>query len=185
MTLRDDGTLDVREQELLDLWSTFCQDRYAATFIPPGVESADEFSNWLSRFWKGEETIRETRAKASAIWSRRDLGLYSWERELLQLWGQYAAQDGATDFVRVGLNAAHRFADWLANREPESRAHVEELDLSVRAFNLLRSRDMRFIDQVDLDRLGDPVGEKVKAEIAEKLGRWRGDDGTAGVPSRL
>jgi len=146
---------------------------------------ADEFSNWLSRFWKSEETIRETRAKALAHWSRGDLGLYSWERDLIQLWGQYSAQDGAADFVQVGLNAAHRFADWLANREPESRAHVEELDLSVRAFNLLRSRDMRFIDQVDLGLLGDPLGAKVKAEIAEKLGRWRGDDGTAGVPSRL
>jgi len=36
MTLRDGGTLDVREQELLYLWTTFCQDRHAATFIPPG-----------------------------------------------------------------------------------------------------------------------------------------------------
>jgi hypothetical protein len=62
------------------------------------------------------------------------------------------------DGRRLGPNAAHGFADWLSNREPKCRARVEELDLSMRAFNLLRSRDVPFIDQVDLDRLGDPLG---------------------------
>jgi hypothetical protein len=56
------------------------------------------------------------------------------------------------------------------------------MDLSVRAFNRLRSHDMRFVDQIDLDALDEPNGRKVRDEIAEKLRRWRGDDGAAGAP---
>jgi|SRR5216684_2112787 len=185
MTLRLDGTLDPREQELLHFWCEFCQDRHAASFMSPTVGLADEFASWLSKQWSTEQIERQARADAASWWQRRDLGLFSWDSDLLDLWTQYSREHGSTDFVQPDVNAAHRFADWLANREPESRVRVEELDLSVRAFNLLRSRDVRFVDQIDLERLGDPLARKVKVEIAEKLGRLRGDDGTAGVPARL
>src|SRR5260370_15269954 len=113
------------------------------------------------------------RENAAVFWTRRDLGLFSWERDLLASWAQYSIEYRSTDFARPAFNAANGFAGWLADRGPESRARVEELDLSVRAFNLLRSRDVRFVDQIDLDRLDDPLGGKVKAEIADKLRRWR------------
>jgi len=71
------------------------------------------------------------------------------------------------------------------DRESESRVRLEELDLSVRALNSLRSQAVLFVDQIDLDRLERALAPKVKAEIAEKLRRWRGDEGTAGVPARL
>ncbi len=87
--------------------------------------------------------------------------------------------------MRPGPNASYEFGTWLANREPESHTRIEELDLSVGAFNLLRARDVRFVDQIDLGRLDDHLGRNVKAEIADKLRRWRGDDGAAGVPARL
>ena len=183
MTLREDGTLDPREQELLHFWREFCQDRYAASFMSPTVELADEFAGWLSKRWSMEEIERQARDDAASWWQKRDLGLFSWERDLLDLWTRYSSDHGSTDFVLPGVNAAHHFADWLADGEPASHVRVEELDLSVRAFNLLRSRDVRFVDQIDLERLDDPLGRKVKAEIAEKLRRWRGDEGPAGGPA--
>ncbi len=185
MTLREDGTLDPREQELLHFWGEFCQDRWAASFMSPTVELADEFAVWLSKHWSTEEIERQARGDAASWWQKRDLGLFSLERDLLDLWTRYSSELGSTDFVRPGVNGAHRFADWLADREPESRVRVEELDLSVRAINSLRSRDVRFVDQIDLDRLDDALGRTVKAEITEKLRRRRGDDGAAGVPARL
>lgn len=186
MTLRDDGTLEVREQELIYAWREFCQSWQAATFIAPSVELADEFARWLATRWGSPSDMEnQIRDNAAAWWRRREFGLFSWERGLLDSWMRFSNDDRATDFAVVGPNSAHAFGTWLANREPPSRTRVEDLDLSLRAYNILRSRDMRFVDQIDLNRLDDPLGQKVRTEIADKLRRWRGDDGPAGVPARL
>jgi len=185
MTLHDDGTLDPRELELLFLWGTFCQSWYAASFMDPTVGMADEFSRWLAKQWSSQEAEQKMRGEATVSWQKRDLGLLSWERELLDFWERFSNEGSSLDFVRVSPTAGYEFATWLSNQEPASRTRLEELDLSVRAFNLLRSRDIRFVDQIDLDRLDDHLGKKVKAEIAEKLRKWRGDDGAAGMPARL
>jgi hypothetical protein len=144
----------------------------------------DEFSRWLATQWAAEEAQHGMQDAASIWWQTRDLGLFSWERDLLESWARFSLEVHATDFVPAGPNASYEFATWLANREPESRTRIEELDLSVRAFNLLRAQAVRFVDQIDVDRLDDPLGGKLKSEIAEKLRRWRGGDGPAGVPAR-
>lgn len=77
---------------------------------------------------------------------------------------------------------------------------MEELDLSARAYNMLKSRDIDFVDQIDLDalraayepvdgragfqdiELDDPLRQKVRAEIGDKLRKWRGDSNGAGSP---
>jgi hypothetical protein len=184
MTPRDDGTLEGREHELLYLWREFCQERYAASFVTPTVELVDEFSRWIGKYWATKEMEREMREKVTIWWQKRDLGLTSGERALLDSWTQFSNEDRSMDFARVNPNSGYEFATWLANREPASRTRVEQLDLSVRAFNILRSRDVRFIDQIDVHALDDPNGRRVRAEIAEKLRRWRGDSGEAGAPVR-
>ena len=68
---------------------------------------------------------------------------------------------------------------------------VEELDLSVRAYNVLKADDIDFIEDVQayLDRARHPLSRRnpnlrrVEAEITERLRRWRGDPGGAGVPA--
>jgi hypothetical protein len=45
---------------------------------------------------------------------------------------------------------------------------------------VLEHADLR--DLIDVDALDDPNGRRVRAEIAEKLRRWRGDAGEAGAP---
>jgi hypothetical protein len=184
MTLREDGTLDPREQELLHFWGQFCQDWWAASFMSPTVELVDEFVRWLAAQWATEKAQHRMRHAASTWWQTRDLGLFSWERDLLESWARFSLEVHSTDFVPAGPNASYEFATWLASHEPQSRTRLEELDLSIRAFNLLRARDVRFVDQIDLDRLDDPLGAKVKPEIAAKLRRWRDDGGAAGVPTR-
>jgi hypothetical protein len=79
---------------------------------------------------------------------------------------------------------------------------VEDLDLSARAYNTLKTRGVDFIDQIDLDalkaayeppggvaglqdiELDDPLRRKVRTEIAEKLRKWRDDSGEAPSPIR-
>jgi hypothetical protein len=178
MSPRADGTLEDPDWELLYLWSTFCHDWSAASFMSPTAELADGFANWLIK----NPVTDETR-KSSAAWrTKQDLGLFSFERDLLDSWTWFSTAEGSENLIDVSPNAVQRFADWLANQEPESRIRVEEMDLSMRAFNLLRSRDVRFIDQIDLDLLDDLHGRRVRAEIAEKLRRWRGDSGDTGAP---
>ena len=184
MTRRDDSTLEGREHELLYLWREFCQDRYAVSSMAPTVELADEFSSWIGNQGATEETERELREKVTTWWQNRDLGLISGERDLLDSWTQFSNEGRSTDFARVNPHSSYEFATWLADRSPASRTRVEELDLSVRAFNLLRSRGARFVDQIDLDALDDPSGRRVRTEIAEKMRRWRGDSGEAGAPVR-
>jgi hypothetical protein len=179
MTLHDNGTLEDRAQELLYFWHEFCLDRYAPSVMSPTVELVDEFTGWIGNQWATQEMERENRELVTIWWQKRDLGLFSWERELLDAWAQFSNEDRSMDFVRVNPSTGYEFATWLANQEPASRTRVEDLDLSVRAFNLLRSLDVRFVDQIDLDTLDDPKGRRVRAEIAEKLRRWRGDDGAA------
>ena len=68
---------------------------------------------------------------------------------------------------------------------------VEELDLSVRAYNVLKADDIDFIEDVQayLDRARHPLSRqnpnlrRVEAEITDRLRRWRGDSGEAGVPA--
>lgn len=182
MSLLEGDAPDIRELELLMLWREFSQASYAASFMGHTALMADEFAAWLA----SSPRVEELRQDAAMWWQKRGLGLFSWERDLLKDWSEFSMQAGSMEFfLRVGPISAHDFADWLANREPKSRTRLEELDLSVRAYNLLRSRDVRFVDQIDLSRLDDPLGQKVKGEVAEKLRGWRGDDGTAGVPARL
>ncbi len=145
MTLREDGTLDQGEQELLNFWGEFCQDRHAASFMSPTMELVDEFARWLGKQWGTEEAQHQMQQAARVWWQRRDLGLFSWERDLLESWARFSFELRSTDFVRPGPNASYEFGTWLANREPESHTRIEELDLSVGAFNLLRARDVRFV----------------------------------------
>lgn len=182
MTLRDDGTLDPRELELLFLWGTFCQSEWAASFMNPTVGLADEFSRWLAKQSSSHEAEQKMRDEATLWWQKRDLGLFSDERQLLDLWERFSNEGGSMDFERVSPTAGYAFATWLSDQEPASRTRLEELDLSVRAFNLLRSRDVRFVDQIDVRALDDPIGRRVRAEIVERLRRWRGDSGEAGAP---
>jgi hypothetical protein len=164
--------------ELLFLWSTFCGDLHAANLMSPSVELADGFAAWLGR----NPVTDETGSIAALWWAKRDPGTFQPELGLLGSWMGFSAEDHSALFVRVGPNTAHGFANWLANKEPESRIRIEDMDLSVRAFNRLRSHDVRFVDQIDLDALDEPNGRRVRDEIAEKLRRWRGDDGAAGAP---
>jgi hypothetical protein len=66
----------------------------------------------------------------------------------------------------------------------ESRVPVEELDLSIRAYHVLKVVEMDFVDQIDLDALHPPSGSQVRPEIADKLRRWRDDMGGAPTPAR-
>lgn len=64
----------------------------------------------------------------------------------------------------------------------QGRVPVEELDLSIRAYHVLKVLNMDFIEQIDLDALHHPWGSEVRPEIAERLRNWRDDTGDA--PSR-
>ena len=64
------------------------------------------------------------------------------------------------------------------------RVPVEQLELSIRAYNVLKTLNMDFTDQIDLDALHHPRGREVRPEIEEKLRRWRGDSGEEPIPSR-
>ena len=64
------------------------------------------------------------------------------------------------------------------------RVPVEQLELSIRAYNVLKTLNMDFTDQIDLDALHHPGGPEVRPEIAERLRRWRGDSGEEPIPSR-
>jgi broad specificity phosphatase PhoE len=66
----------------------------------------------------------------------------------------------------------------------ESRVPVEELDLSIRAFHVLKVLKMDFIEEIDLGALDHRWGREVRPEIAEKLRRWRDDLGEAPSPIR-
>ena len=66
-----------------------------------------------------------------------------------------------------------------------SQTPVEELDLSIRAYHVLKVLNIDFTEQIDLDALHHPWGREVRPEIAEKLRRWRDDTGEAPIPSRL
>jgi hypothetical protein len=65
-----------------------------------------------------------------------------------------------------------------------SRVPVEELDLSIRAYHVLKVLKMDFIDDIDLDALDHAWGLEVRPEIAEKLRGWRDDPGEAPSPIR-
>jgi DNA-directed RNA polymerase alpha subunit len=72
------------------------------------------------------------------------------------------------------------------------RIPIEELDLSIRAYNALKSCDVDFVDEVRplLDSMDHPLTRtnpnllRARSEIIEKLRGWDNDHG-AGVPSRL
>jgi DNA-directed RNA polymerase alpha subunit len=72
------------------------------------------------------------------------------------------------------------------------RIPIEELDLSVRAYNALKSCNVDFVDEVRplLDSMDHPLAPKnpnllrARSEIVEKL-RGGDNDYGAGVPSRL
>jgi hypothetical protein len=65
-----------------------------------------------------------------------------------------------------------------------SRVPVEELDLSIRAYHVLKVLKMDFIEEIDLDALDHQWGREVRPEIAERLRRWRDDTGEAPSPIR-
>jgi hypothetical protein len=56
--------------------------------------------------------------------------------------------------------------------------------LSIRAYHVLKTLKMDFIDQVNLDALRHAWGPEVRPEIEESLRRWRGDSGEEPTPSR-
>ncbi len=72
------------------------------------------------------------------------------------------------------------------------RVPIEELDLSIRAYNALKSCDVDYVDEIRplIDSMDHPLARKnpnllwVRGEIFEKLRGWDDDHG-AGVPSRL
>jgi GGDEF domain-containing protein len=66
----------------------------------------------------------------------------------------------------------------------EPRVAVEELNLSIRAYHVLKTLDMDFIDQINLDALNHPWGREVRPEIAARLRRWPGGPGDESAPSR-
>lgn len=61
---------------------------------------------------------------------------------------------------------------------------VEKLDLSIRAYHVLKVLNMDFIEQINLDALDHAWGPEVRPEIAEELRRWRGDTGETPSPNR-
>jgi hypothetical protein len=66
----------------------------------------------------------------------------------------------------------------------EQGVEVEELELSIRAYHVLKTLKMDFIDQIDLDALHHAWGREVRPEIAERLRLRRGDSGEEPTPSR-
>jgi DNA-directed RNA polymerase alpha subunit len=70
---------------------------------------------------------------------------------------------------------------------------IEELDLSVRAYNTLKSLDVDFIEDIQelLDRAKHPLARRnpnlarTLAEITARLRDWGDDSGQAGVAARL
>jgi DNA-directed RNA polymerase alpha subunit len=72
------------------------------------------------------------------------------------------------------------------------RIPIEELDLSIRAYNVLKSCDVDYVDEIRplIDSTAHPLAPKnpnllrVRDEIFEKLRGWDDDHG-AGVPSRI
>jgi Bacterial RNA polymerase, alpha chain C terminal domain len=80
----------------------------------------------------------------------------------------------------------------MADLGSEMRIPIEELDLSIRAYNALKSCDVDFVDEIRpfIDSMDHPLAPKnpnllrVRGEILEKL-RGRDDDDGAGILSRL
>ena len=74
----------------------------------------------------------------------------------------------------------------------DQKTPIKELDLSVRAYNVLKANSVNFIEDIQayLDHAGHPLSpvnpnlRRVEAEITDRLRRWRGDSGDAGVPAR-
>jgi len=80
----------------------------------------------------------------------------------------------------------------MADLGGEMRIPIEELDLSVRAYNTLKSCDVDFVDEIRplLDLMDHALARKnlnllrARSEIFERLRGWDDDHG-AGVPARL
>ena len=64
------------------------------------------------------------------------------------------------------------------------RVAVEQLEVSMRAYHVLKTLNMDFTDQIDLNALHHAWGPEVRPEIAESLRRWRDDSGEEPTPSR-
>lgn len=76
--------------------------------------------------------------------------------------------------------------------EVDRKTPIEELDLPVGAYNVLKSRDVDFIEDIQpfLDRAAHPLSprdilNRHLATIVEALRKWRGDSGDAGVLARI
>lgn len=71
-----------------------------------------------------------------------------------------------------------------------ARAPIEELDLSVRAYNILKANDVNFVDEIRpyLDAADHPLARanpnlaRVRGEIEDRLRQWPDDLGGAGSP---
>ncbi len=71
-----------------------------------------------------------------------------------------------------------------------TRIPIEELDLSVRAYNVLKANGVDFVDAIRpyLNASDHPLArvnpnlQRVRSEIEDRLRRWNDDSGEAGAP---
>ena len=92
---------------------------------------------------------------------------------------------GTDDRLWLGNGRVSTYAWTVASRIP-----VEELDLSIRAYNVLKANDVNFVDEIRpyLDASVHPLAptnpnlERVRGEIEDRLRRWNDDSGEAGAP---
>ena len=70
-----------------------------------------------------------------------------------------------------------------------SRIPLEELDLSIRAYNVLKANGVNFVDEIRpyLNASDHPLAlvnanlQRVRGEIEDRLRRWNDDSGEAGA----
>ncbi len=71
-----------------------------------------------------------------------------------------------------------------------ARTPIEELDLSIGAYNALKALDVDFVDEIEavLESEANPRYRNLttmrRREIEERLRGFRGDSGPAGLPVR-
>ena len=78
-------------------------------------------------------------------------------------WRQFSSEEYSLRVARIEPHTACRFGDWPARRG--GRTPIAALDLPVLAFHILRVNDVRFIEQLDDEKLNRPVFARIKTTL--------------------
>jgi hypothetical protein len=112
-----DGTFEDYDWELVFLWSEFSCAKWAAGSVGLTAETAREFAGWFA----SEPPTEGWQERAADWWKQRDLGPFTWERELVARWMEFSDGEFHAGFVGLSPHTASEFADWLAGSGRRSR----------------------------------------------------------------